>query len=322
VDEHQLRCFLAIAESGSVSGAAARIDVSQPSLSQILLRIEDELRIKLFVRTSRGVSLTEAGRVFQEHARNILREMQRAREEVHGHDGVAQTSVAVGLPGSISALLAARLVVAVRERLGGISVRLDEAASGHIQEWLEHGAIELGVLHHVDALRHLSVRRLAVEELLLVGPPGRFGPPDRHGVAEGEIAVPAAEARPLLLPTWRHGLRQFVEREAMAQGVELTVDVELDALAHIKALVSMGYGYSLLSHSAVQEDLAAGRLSAVRMSRPALRRSIYLVRNPTRVVTRASVRVEDLMTSMLKAMVADGTWLAEWVGPDPAAGEP
>jgi LysR family transcriptional regulator, nitrogen assimilation regulatory protein len=148
VDEHQLRCFLAIAESGSVSGAAARIDVSQPSLSQILLRIEDELRIKLFVRTSRGVSLTEAGRVFQEHARNILREMQRAREEVHGHDGVAQTSVAVGLPGSISALLAARLVVAVRERLGGISVRLDEAASGR------HRQVERGLADRPQPGKH------------------------------------------------------------------------------------------------------------------------------------------------------------------------
>jgi LysR family nitrogen assimilation transcriptional regulator len=322
VDEHQLRCFLAIAESGSVSRASAQIDIPQPTLSQILLRLEDELRIKLFARTSRGVSPTEAGRIFQEHARNILKEMQRAREEVHGRDAIAHATVAVGLPSSISTLLAARLVIAVRESLGGISVRLDEAASGHIRDWLEHGGIELGVLHHVDALRHLSVRRLAIEDLLLIGPPGRFGPPDRHGVAQGQIALPADEACPLMLPSRRHDLRQFVEREALAQGVELNVEVELEALAHIRTLVSMGSGYSVLSHSAVQEDLAAGRLSAVRIVRPVLRRSVYLVRNPTRVITSASVRVEDLMVSMLKAMVANGTWLAEWVGPDLPADPP
>jgi LysR family nitrogen assimilation transcriptional regulator len=322
VDEHQLRCFLAIAEFGSVSRAAAQIDVSQPALSQILLRLEDELRIKLFERTSRGVTPTDAGRIFQEHARNILKDMQRAREEVHGRDPLANVTVAVGLPGSISMLLATRLVIAAREALAGISVRLDEAASGHIREWLEDGSLELGVLHHVEGLRHLSARRLAVEDLLLVGPPGRFGPPDRHGIAEGKITLLATEARPLILPSRRHGLRQFLEREAEAQGVGLEIGVELDALVHIKTLVATGFGCSILSHSAVQQDLAAGRLSAVRLIRPALRRSIYLVRNPSRVVTRASVRVEDLMVSLLKGMVADGTWLAEWVGPDPPAGGP
>src|SRR5215211_8410219 len=69
VDGHQLRCFLATAELGSVTRAAGRLDVAQPTLSQILLRLEDELGIKLFERTVRGVHLTDPGRVFQEHAR-------------------------------------------------------------------------------------------------------------------------------------------------------------------------------------------------------------------------------------------------------------
>ena len=121
MDEHQLRCFLAIVESGSVSRASALIDIPQPTLSHILLRLEDELRIKLFVRTSRGVSLTGAGRVFQEHARNILNCLQRAREEVHGQDAIAHAPVAVGLPGSISVLLTASSVSAALPRSASTS---------------------------------------------------------------------------------------------------------------------------------------------------------------------------------------------------------
>ncbi len=96
----------------------------------------------------------------------------------------------------------------------------------------------------------------------------------------------------------------------------MEVEIELDSLAHIKTLVSLGHGYSILSHAAVQTDLAAGRLSAVRLARPALKRTLYLVRNPARIVTHASVKVEDLMVSMMAGMVADGTWLAEWAGPN------
>ncbi len=58
MDGHQLRCFLATAELGSVTRAAGRLDIAQPTLSQILLRLEEELGIKLFERTARGVLLT------------------------------------------------------------------------------------------------------------------------------------------------------------------------------------------------------------------------------------------------------------------------
>jgi LysR family transcriptional regulator, nitrogen assimilation regulatory protein len=326
MDGHQLRCFLATAELGSVTRAAARLDIAQPTLSQILLRLEDELGIRLFERTARGVLLTDPGRVFQEHARIILRDMDRARAEVRRHDADAPTTVAIGLPSSISSLIGARLVVAARERLPRVSVHLDEAFSGHIRAWLEEGRIELGMLHHADALRHLSVRRLAVEDCCLVGPPGRFGPPGRHGIAAEPVSLVGSQPRPLIMPTREHGLRQLVEREARAQGVELEVEIELDSLNHIRTLVSAGHGYSVLSHSAVQEDLAAGRLSAAPLGRPAIRRPIYLVRNPTRAVTRASVRVEDLLVSLLQGMAADGTWRAEWMSDegiaaaDPEAG--
>ncbi len=62
--------------------------------------------------------------------------------------------------------------------------------------------------------------------------------------------------------------------------------------------------------------------SAAPLGRPAIRRPIYLVRNPTRAVTRASVRVEDLLVSLLQGMAADGTWLAEWVAEGVAAADP
>lgn len=322
MDGHQLRCFLATAELGSVTRAAGRLDIAQPTLSQILLRLEDELGVRLFERTARGVHLTDAGRIFQEHARIILRDMDRARAEVQRQDTAAPATVAVGLPSSISALVGARLVVAARERLPNVSVHLDEAFSGHIRTWLEEGRIELGVLHHADALHHLSVRRLAVEDCCLVGPPGRFGPPDRGGVAPDAVSLVGSHPRPLIMPTRGHGLRQLVEREARAQGVELEVEIELDSLNHIRTLVSAGHGYSVLSHSAVQEDLAAGRLSAAPLGRPAIRRPIYLVRNPTRAVTRASVRVEDLLVSLLQGAIADGAWLAEWVAADAQSGVP
>ena len=318
MDGHQLRCFLAIAELGSVTRAAGRLEIAQPTLSQVLLRLEDELGVRLFERTARGVLLTDPGRVFQEHARVILRDMDRARAEVQRPDAAAPAAVSIALTSSVSSLIGTRLLIAAGASMPNVSVRLDEAFSGHVRDWLEEGRIELGVLYHADVLRHLSVRRLAVEECCLVGPPGRFAAGDRHGLAPEPVSLTAPLPGPLIMPTRGHGLRQLVEREARAQGAALDVAVELDSLNHIRALVAGGHGYTVLSHSAVQEDLVAGRLSAAPLGIPTIRRPIYLVRNPTRAITRASVRVEDLLVSLLRGMVEDGTWRAEWVAADAA----
>jgi LysR family transcriptional regulator, nitrogen assimilation regulatory protein len=311
VDEHELHSFLVIADLGSVTNAAARLGTAQPTLSQLLLRLEDELGVKLFQRVSRGVVPTDAGRVFQEHARAILKQMQRAREEVKQQDPVAHHIVPVGLPSSISMLLGARLMVAVRQKLSNVSVHLVETMSGFIRAWMEDRSLDIGVLHDVSALGHLLARPLVLEEIFLIGPGGRFGPLDQQTIARTPIPFAAAQANPLILPTRQHALRQLAERQFQGEGLPLQVEMEVDSLTHIKELVAAGHGYSLLSHAAVHKELAEGSLSAVRIAPPTLRRMVYLVRNPARFISRASVQIEDLMIGLMRDLISERTWLAE-----------
>jgi LysR family nitrogen assimilation transcriptional regulator len=311
VDEHELHSFLVIADLGSVTNAAARLGTAQPSLSQLLLRLEDELGTKLFERLSRGVALTKAGRVFQEHARVILKQMQRARDEVKQQDLVTHHTVPVGLPSSISMLLGAQLMIASRDRLCHVSVHLVETMSGFIRAWIEDRSLDLGVLHDISDLGHLLSRPLAFEEIFLVGPAGRFGPLDYKSGTAAPVPFVSAQAGPLILPSRQHALRELVERQFEAEGIPLEVYMEVDSLTHIKELVAAGQGYSLLSHAAVHKELGQRILSATRTAPPTLRRIVYLVRNPARVITSASVQVEDLMVGLMRDLIAKGTWLAE-----------
>src|SRR6202007_291808 len=79
---HQLRYFCAVAETGSFSPAAEQSHISQPSLSQQILKLEDELGARLFDRLGRSVRLTELGKTFLPRARAVLRELEAARGEV------------------------------------------------------------------------------------------------------------------------------------------------------------------------------------------------------------------------------------------------
>ena len=100
MDLRQLRYFTQIAESGNVSRAAEVLRIAQPSLSQQMRNLEDELGVELLFRHARGVTPTELGLKFYEHARRILQEVERAKEVVRSQATSPSGRISVGLPTS------------------------------------------------------------------------------------------------------------------------------------------------------------------------------------------------------------------------------
>ena len=98
MDTRYLRSFLRTADLRSISRAAESLGIAQPSLSQQLLRLEDEVGFKLFNRSARGVTITEAGRIFQEHARHILRGIDQALEDVQEVNAAASGQAIIACP--------------------------------------------------------------------------------------------------------------------------------------------------------------------------------------------------------------------------------
>lgn len=307
VETKHLKSFLKIADTGSISRAAESLGIAQPSLSQQLLRLEDELNFSLFRRTARGVTLTEAGRIFQEHARTILRNTELAIEDVRELNEAPRGPVIMAVPYSISKLAGVALIEAVLRDAPQIGLRLDEAFTGQIRGWLETGKIDLGILHDLGPLRHLSSRRLATEELFLIGPAGHYGTP----ADMPDMDATALPKLPMILPGLPHGLRQLIDQETAKLGVTLNVRLDIDAMGHIADLVAAGHGFSILPLPAAADALASGKISIARVANGALRRSLCLVRNSTQLVTHASVRCEDLAIKVLANLIDTGAWRAE-----------
>lgn len=303
MDTRHLKAFLKIADTGSISRAAESLGIAQPSLSQQLLRLEDEVGTALFRRTPRGVALTEAGRVFQEHARQILQASDRAVEDLRGLTGEASGEVTLAVPWSISRIAGLALIEAFARHAPLVRFRLVEATTGQIRGWLDDGKVDLGILHDLGPIRQLSLLPLAREELVLAGPAGRFPP--------GAVVQPEALAGlALVAPGQPHGLRQVIEREAARLGVELTVTLDLDVMAHVAPLVAAGR-HALVPRPVVAEALAAGEVSIARIGAGGMHRRLCLARNAGKVVTHASARCEHLAITVLAELIARGVWLAE-----------
>jgi LysR family nitrogen assimilation transcriptional regulator len=307
VETKHLKSFLKIADMGSISRAAESLGIAQPSLSQQLLRLEDELHFSLFRRTARGVTLTEAGRIFQEHARNILRNTELAIEDIRELTAEPSGSVILAVPYSISKLAGVPLVEAFMRHAPQINFRLDEAFTGQIRGWLETGKVDIGIMNDLGSLRHLSSRRLASEELYLIGPAGRYGTLN----AMPDVQATDLTGLPMILPGLPHGLRQIIEQETARLGATLTVRTDIDAMQHICDLVAAGHGFSILPVPVAADALAAGKVSIARIEHGAISRTLCLVRNSNQVVTHASVRCEDLTIKVLSRLIEKGIWRAE-----------
>lgn len=298
MDTAQLKAFLRIAETGSISRAAESFGIAQPSLSQQLLRLEDEVGAQLFHRTARGVTLTDAGQVFRERARQVLHAADQAMADARNLRDEAQGEVVFAMPPSIVRLIGAELVMELARTAPMVKVRVVEGFTGSIRGWIESEKIDLGMLQDMGPLRHLIMQDLASDELVVVGPRGRLG-------GAGEVDLAGLREEPWIVAGRPHGLRQAFDAEVSWRGLALRVVQEVDSPTVTIELVKAGMGLALLPHCAV-----AGEVDVASLSGGGLWRRLALVRNPAHVLTHASVAVAQATRVVMARLIDRGAWRA------------
>lgn len=307
MDVRQLRYFVAIAEEGSLSAAAQRVNVAQPSLSQHVIALERELDVKLLERSPRGVALTQSGAVLLSHAREVIEALERTATAVRQSGSDPQGDVSFGLPSSIAMVLSVPLAETVRLELPKVRLRVIDAMSGFIKTWLEDQSIDLGMLYDLGSVRHLSHEQLMTEDLHFFSAPDAWPFESRAGSAVTLAELAEAE---LVLPSPHHGLRIMIDRFLKSHGVALNIATEMDGLGQIKTLVARGSSYTILAPAAAIDFVERGELIMAPIVAPRLIRPVYLMRNPSKPVSRASQEVERICYEVIRDLVARGIWQA------------
>ena len=290
----QLRYFLGIATSGTMSAAARQVGIAQPALSSQLARLEQELGQALFVRHGRGMTLTEAGQRLQGRAIEILRQVELTRDELSGDAGSPAGTVVVGMATAANMAFSVDLFISVRRRFPRLTIQLVESMSGFLLEWVERGRIDMAVIYDAAPHAALSVERLGTERLYLIAAPGAD--------MDSKSAISFADLAdlPLIVPGKQHRLGQLIHRLAAAQKVQLSIIAEIDSTYSIKKLVSRGEGYSILSAHTVQEEISRSELRAIMVEGPTITRSIDLVLNPLRKLDLSVAVIRKLLIEMVR----------------------
>lgn len=254
MDLRQLKYFLAVAEELNIGRAAQRLHISQPPLTRQIKSLEDELGVDLFVRTARGVELTQAGEVFKEEASNIRMLVEAAIDRVQRTGEGKLGRLDVGIFGSAIYDIIPKLLQSFRERLPGVNVVLHTMNKAEQIEALRQRRIAVAFNRMVQPEPDIRRELVATEPLYVVLPVG-------HSLAQGEgVPLRALAHEPMILFP-NVGRPNFVDRVqdmCRQQGFEVEVAQEVgDAVTSI-ALVARGFGLTLIPESAAKTLVIEG----------------------------------------------------------------
>jgi LysR family nitrogen assimilation transcriptional regulator len=301
MDLRQLEYFVRVAELGSFTRASIALDIAQPALSRQVRLLEVELRQNLLVRNGRGAAPTEAGKLLLEHARGILHQVERAREELGRVRGALAGRVAIGLPPSLARVLTVPLTRAFRQQMPDAQLSISEGLSAAMQEWLVNGRLDIAVLYNAQASTGIEVTPLLEEELMLVQPrpSGLQEDPPPPAVPLREVAK-----LPLVIPSRPNALRMVVEAEMAAVGCRPTIALEIDGVAAILDLVADGAGSAILSRNAVASSVKPSAFAVRAITDPPLRTRLSLATSSLRPATLTQQATLKLMRETTQAQLS------------------
>lgn len=292
MDLKQLEYFVRVAELRSFTRTSIDIDVAQPALSRQVRQLEVELRHNLLVRNGRGVTLTEAGELFLDHARGILHQVERAREAVGHLRGAFAGRVAVGLPPSLAKRLTVPLSRAFRQRLPNATLSITESLSTAMQGALMAGHLDIALLYNPPPSNEVDSKVILEEELFLVGPA-------EDAALHDPLPLLNLAKVPIVIPTRPNAIRTIVDLALANISRRPHIAMEIDGVAAILDLVLDGFGHAVLPMNAVLTAPNPAAFVTRKIVTPTLYSRLALATSSKRPVTPTQVAVMDLICELV-----------------------
>ncbi len=256
--------FLAVVRGGSIRRAADQLNTAPSVISRHIAELEHHLGIALFERTARGVTLTEAGGLVQEHAKRVMDDFGVLSEQLRALKGVQQGTVRLCCGAGFLADLIQFGLRRFTETSPAIRFEIEGGNSDVVIDAVANGDADIGIAYNpvVDTrIRSLAISR---QPLCVVALPGHalFG--------KATLSLADCLATPYALLPEGAGVRQLVGRVAADAGFALLPLVETPSIDALRRFVGAGLGITFLPRSAVATELSRGVLAARELSDPSL----------------------------------------------------
>lgn len=307
MDFRQLKYFVQIAENGNFSRAAEALRIAQPSLSQQIKGLEDELGVQLFIRHARGVTMTDPGQQLYDHACRILQEMDDAKGSIRLRSSSPSGRVSVGLPTSACRGISVELHQTMERRFPNVNLHIVEAMTGYLDELIQAGRLDVALLYDHKAFEHVAWTEMMTEELML------FAPSDHPLSKKKSISFRSIFKWPTVLPGRPNVARVVIEQLAARHDIAMSAK-DCDSLPAIAKMVCHSGFMTIMPHFAFLDEIARNEMVAIPIIGPTPAWTLSVVVSQRTMNARGSEAVATAMADLIADMVHRGRWRARLRG--------
>jgi DNA-binding transcriptional LysR family regulator len=282
MDLDQLHTFLEIVRLKSFSKAALTCYRTQPAISAQVRQLEQELNTTLFDRLGTKISLTVAGRIFAEHAEQILALRRRAQDAINELEKVPRGELIIAANEATCIYVLPGVFAEFKKQFPNVQLSVDRSYGTRVVQAVLDNLADFGITQLPVQEKKLQVVKIHSDEIKLLVPPG-------HRLASvGKVLPRDLLHEQLLLPksgTTRVRLNNWLD----AVQDELHISMELDSTEMIKRFVMANLGLSFLAASHCQEEVAAGKLAAVSLGPESMMRRVGLIYRRDKSLSKAAL---------------------------------
>ena len=286
----RLKYFVKIVDIGSLTQAAEVLHIAQPALSQQVATLEGEMDQQLLIRTKRGVTPTEAGKILYTHARTILRQCEQAQLAVNNVGQTLRGQVSIGLaPGTAASAITMPLLQTVRNELPEVMVYLQESSGTALNDKLLAGQLDMAVLYERSPVAGIVSQPLLKEDLYLVGRdcPGQ------------SVDLTAVAEMNLFLPRDYSAVRARVTEAFTLRRLSAKIIGEIESITTLTAAIASGMGATVLPESAARSLCGAANGWMARISTPSMSLSLSLNMSARGSLSPQAQAVKEILLSLV-----------------------
>lgn len=263
-----LNYFIAVAEQGSFTRAAAILHISQPALSQQIRQLEESLGVRLLDRSGRHTCLTDAGKVWLTYAHRARQELAEGQRALHDVEDLQRGSLRIAMMPTFTTYFVGPLVASFYQRYPNITLDLQEMTQERMEAMLLNDELDIGIAFEGNDARDIVYQPLLSETLALVV--GR-----RHPLATADrVKLAALSQESLILLSRAFATRQQIERYCRQRDIQPKVQMEANSISALLAVVERTSLATLLPASII---LARDDLTAIELTPPLLARTACLL---------------------------------------------
>jgi DNA-binding transcriptional LysR family regulator len=289
VNIENLRLIRDVAQQKSVSKAAKLNEISQSAASQQIQEVERELGASLFDRSTRPLTVTPAGKLYVEFCRDVLRRREELQTSLNNLKQELNGTVRVAAIYSVGLSEMAQIEERFSKRFPEAELRVSYLRPERVYEAVEHDEADLGLMSYAESTREVVALPWREEEMVVAVAPS-------HRLAHHRSVAPSALEGEQFVGFDRDlPIQEYISRYLREQKVQVETSLRFDNLQMIKEAVAHGAGISIMPLRVMSEDIAQGRIMALRLRGAELYRPVRIIHRRKKVFNEVARGLLELL---------------------------